>query len=81
MPYVKSVEVNGIILDKPIITHDQIADGGIVVFTMSSTIEEWGNEPEVLQSLGSKVVRLLKRGMRSMSYVSIRHLSSLRRNQ
>jgi len=69
MPYVKLVEVNGVILDKPIITHDQIAGGGIVVFTMSSTIEEWGNDPEVLQSLGFRVVRLLKRDMRSMSYV------------
>jgi len=70
MRYVKSVEVNGVILDKPTISHDQIADGGIVVFTMSSTIEEWGNDPEVLQSLGFKVVRLKMWHMVNVSCLS-----------
>ncbi len=60
MRYVKSVEVNGVILDKPIITHDQIADGGTIVFTMSPTIEKWGNDLEVLQALDAQVVRLDK---------------------
>lgn len=59
LPYVKSVEVNGVLLDEPIITHEQIADGGLIVFTMSPTIEEWGNDPEVLQALDANVGQLV----------------------
>lgn len=59
LPYVKSVQVNGVYLDKPIIKHEQIADGGVILFTMSEKIEEWGNDPEVLQSLDSNVGQLV----------------------
>lgn len=59
LPYIKSVQVNGVSLDKPIITHEQIADGGIIVFTMSPTIEEWGNDPEVLQALDTNIGQLV----------------------
>ncbi|KXN88321.1 hypothetical protein AN958_07466 [Leucoagaricus sp. SymC.cos] len=53
-----SVQVNGVYLDKPIIAHEQIADGGTIVFTMSPTIEEWGNDPEVLQALDCNIGQL-----------------------
>ncbi|KAF5364296.1 hypothetical protein D9756_001134 [Leucocoprinus leucothites] len=58
LPYVKSVQVNGVTLDKPIITHEQIADGGTIVFIMSPTIESWGNDPEILQALDVNVGQL-----------------------
>ena len=42
-PYVKSLTINGIAVTWPIIRHDQIADGGSVVFEMSDRLEAWGN--------------------------------------
>ncbi|KAF8654876.1 hypothetical protein AX16_003337 [Volvariella volvacea WC 439] len=42
--YVKSLRINGEVVDGPVIRHEQIRDGGEVVFEMSDKIEEWGNE-------------------------------------
>jgi predicted alpha-1,2-mannosidase len=42
-PYVKSLAINGQIITWPIIRHDQIADGGEIVFEMSDKVESWGN--------------------------------------
>ncbi|KAG6839898.1 hypothetical protein C0991_010551 [Blastosporella zonata] len=44
MPYVKSLTVNGRKVDSPIIRHEDIANGGELVFEMSGVVEEWGNE-------------------------------------
>ncbi|KAF9010151.1 glycoside hydrolase family 92 protein [Cyathus striatus] len=50
-PYIKSLTVNGQRIGIPFIHHDQIADGGEIVFEMSDKIEAWGNDDAVLQSL------------------------------
>lgn len=42
-PYVKSLTINGEAVTWPIIHHDQIANGGSVVFEMSDKVEAWGN--------------------------------------
>ncbi|GLB33162.1 putative glycosyl hydrolase family 92 [Lyophyllum shimeji] len=42
-PYVKSLTVNGRKVDWPIISHEEIKDGGEIVFEMSATPEAWGN--------------------------------------
>ena len=42
-PYVKSLAINGVAITWPIIHHDQIANGGSVVFEMSDKVEAWGN--------------------------------------
>ncbi|KAH9843627.1 glycoside hydrolase family 92 protein [Rhodofomes roseus] len=42
-PYVKSLTVNGEALSQPIITHQQIANGGEIVFEMSDTPQEWAS--------------------------------------
>ncbi|KAF8075749.1 glycoside hydrolase family 92 protein [Lyophyllum atratum] len=42
-PYIKSLTVNGRKVETPIIRHEDIADGGEIVFEMSETIEAWGN--------------------------------------
>ena len=41
--YVKSMTVNGRKVDVPIVRHEDIAEGGEVVFEMSDQVEEWGN--------------------------------------
>ncbi|KIL63321.1 glycoside hydrolase family 92 protein [Amanita muscaria Koide BX008] len=43
MPYIKSLTINGEAVTWPVIRHDQIADGGHIVFEMSDKPEEWGN--------------------------------------
>ncbi|KIL63323.1 glycoside hydrolase family 92 protein [Amanita muscaria Koide BX008] len=43
MPYVKSLTINGEVVTWPVIRHDQIADGGHIVFEVSDKPEEWGN--------------------------------------
>ncbi|KAG6908139.1 hypothetical protein DXG01_005968 [Tephrocybe rancida] len=43
-PYIKSLTVNGRRIGTPIILHEDIADGGELVFEMSDVVEEWGNE-------------------------------------
>ncbi|KAG6887028.1 hypothetical protein C0995_002298 [Termitomyces sp. Mi166 len=42
-PYIKSLTVNGRKVDVPIIRHDDIMDGGEIVFEMSEWVEKWGN--------------------------------------
>ncbi|KAG6832064.1 hypothetical protein H0H92_005486 [Tricholoma furcatifolium] len=42
-PYIKSLTVNGRKVDTPIILHEDIANGGEIVFEMSDVVEEWGN--------------------------------------
>ncbi|KAG6816613.1 hypothetical protein H0H87_004619 [Tephrocybe sp. NHM501043] len=44
-PYVKSLTVNGRVVSgrHPIIRHEEIRDGGEVVFEMSDTMQRWGN--------------------------------------
>ena len=54
-PYVKSLTINGVQLTEPVIKHEQLmAAGGEVevVFEMSETVEEWGNDRDVLAALG-----------------------------
>jgi putative alpha-1,2-mannosidase len=57
-PYIKSVTIDNIRIDKPIIKHAQLVGWESdlpevkVVFEMSDKIEMWGNEKEVLEALG-----------------------------
>ena len=58
-PYIKSLTINGIKIEKPIIKHEQLVGWGnalpevSVVYEMSDKIEKWGNEKEVLEALGA----------------------------
>ncbi|RXW16690.1 hypothetical protein EST38_g9162 [Candolleomyces aberdarensis] len=56
-PYVRSLTVNGVRVNEPVIKHEQLVaaggDGNVeVVFEMSETVEGWGNDREVLAALG-----------------------------
>jgi putative alpha-1,2-mannosidase len=58
-PYVKSLTINGIKIEKPIIKHAQLVgweseeSGEIrVEYEMSDRVEMWGNDKEVLDVLG-----------------------------
>ncbi len=58
-PYVKSLSINGVRIEKPIIRHAQLVgwEGKEsfeinVVFEMSEKVEMWGNDKEVLDALG-----------------------------
>jgi len=42
-PYIKSLTVNRRKVDAPVIRHENIEDGGEIVFEMSETVKEWGN--------------------------------------
>jgi putative alpha-1,2-mannosidase len=42
-PYVKSLSVNGKSVQKAVITHKQIAQGGTIKFEMSSRPEAWAS--------------------------------------
>ncbi|KAG5648805.1 hypothetical protein DXG03_000154 [Asterophora parasitica] len=42
-PYIKSLTVNGRRVDTPIIRHEDITDGGEIVFEMCDIVQEWGN--------------------------------------
>ena len=42
-PYIKSLKVNGESVTWPVVRHDQIANGGTMVFEMSDKVEAWGN--------------------------------------
>ncbi|KIM42607.1 glycoside hydrolase family 92 protein [Hebeloma cylindrosporum] len=50
-PYIKSLTIDGVKVDRPIIRHEQIAHGADVVFEMSDEVEAWGNDPVVLEAL------------------------------
>lgn len=56
-PYIKSLKIDGQDINTPVIRHEQIANGAMVVFEMSDTIESWGNNEDVLQAIlvGDKV--------------------------
>ncbi|CCM03871.1 uncharacterized protein FIBRA_06022 [Fibroporia radiculosa] len=43
MPYIKSLTVNGDMMTVPIITHEQIVDGGEIVFEMNTQPETWAS--------------------------------------
>jgi putative alpha-1,2-mannosidase len=43
-PYVKSVTVNGIPLNEPVLRHEMIRDGAVIRFEMSEVEERWGSE-------------------------------------
>ncbi|KAF9567664.1 glycoside hydrolase family 92 protein [Agrocybe pediades] len=49
-PYIKSLTIDGVKVDRPIIKHEQISRGADVVFEMSDKIESWGNDAEILQA-------------------------------
>lgn len=49
--YVKPLTVNGEPINAPVLLHEQIINGGEIVFEMSDEIQEWGNNPDVLKSL------------------------------
>lgn len=51
--------MNGAKLDRPIIKHEMIKDGGVIVFEMSERIEEWGNDGVVLEALDVNVGQLV----------------------
>ena len=55
-PYIKSLTINGISIARPVIKHEQIANGAEVVFEMSDEIEMWGNDDGVLKAFGVHVV-------------------------
>ena len=42
-PYIKSMTINGRKVDIPIVRHEDIANGGEIVFEMSEKVEGWGN--------------------------------------
>jgi putative alpha-1,2-mannosidase len=42
-PYIKSMTINGKNIDLPIVRHEDIANGGEIVFEMSDKVEDWGN--------------------------------------
>jgi len=54
-PYIKSLTIDGVKVDRPIIKHEQIAHGADVVFEMSDEIQLWGNDPIVLEAFVGEV--------------------------
>ena len=52
-PYVKSVSVDGVQLDVPVLGHEMIKDGAVIIFEMSDVEEKWGSE--TVWEDGSKV--------------------------
>lgn len=53
-PYIRSLKVNGEDVKDPILTHDQIAHGGLIEFVVSDTPEEWGSSTILGGGGGSK---------------------------
>lgn len=57
-PYIKSLTINGERIESPVIRHSQLVGWETdlpevkIVFEMSDKIERWGNEKEVLETLG-----------------------------
>ncbi|PPQ88893.1 hypothetical protein CVT25_009128 [Psilocybe cyanescens] len=49
-PYIKSLKINDVDVDQPIIKHEQIAQGANIVFEMSDEIEAWGNSEAILKA-------------------------------
>jgi putative alpha-1,2-mannosidase len=42
-PYIKSLTINGRKVVDPVIRHEDIVQGGTLVFEMSDKVEAWGN--------------------------------------
>ncbi|KAH7929290.1 hypothetical protein BV22DRAFT_1125899 [Leucogyrophana mollusca] len=42
-PYVRSLHANGRRIEEPVLTHDQILNGGLFMFDMSSEAQAWGS--------------------------------------
>ena len=40
-PYIKSLTINGRKIDVPIVRHQDIANGGEIVYEMSAKVEDW----------------------------------------
>ena len=51
-PYIKSLTIDGVPVDSPVIRHAQIAHGAEIVFEMSAGIEAWGNDPALVAAFG-----------------------------
>ncbi|RDB30237.1 hypothetical protein Hypma_007086 [Hypsizygus marmoreus] len=53
-PYIKSLTINGRLVETPIVRHEDIKDGGEIVFEMSDKVEGWGNTimPRAEQDIG-----------------------------
>jgi putative alpha-1,2-mannosidase len=43
MAYVKSLRLNGVVIDKPVVLHQQIMEGGELVFEMADTPQAWAS--------------------------------------
>jgi putative alpha-1,2-mannosidase len=57
-PYIKSLTINGRKVDVPILQHEDIVDGGEIMFEMSDRVEAWGNgllvsliDPSIMRSM------------------------------
>lgn len=49
-PYIKSLTIDGVKVERPIIRHEQIAHGAEVEFEMSDEIQSWGNDPVIWEA-------------------------------
>jgi len=49
-PYIRSLTIDGVKVDRPIIRHEQIAHGAHVEFEMSDEIQPWGNDLDILRA-------------------------------
>jgi len=56
-PYVKSLKINGVDIEEPVIRHrDLLGEEEVVLeFEMSEKVEKWGNDAEILKTLGVEV--------------------------
>ncbi len=55
-PYIKSLTIDGVPVDSPVIYHAQISHGAEIVFEMSAEIEAWGNDPALVAAFGPSAV-------------------------
>lgn len=53
--YVKSITLNGQPLDKPFLAYEQFIGGGDIVYELSDKPETFGNDPEIVKTLGPYV--------------------------
>lgn len=57
-PYVKSLTINGRKTDAPIVRHEDISNGGEIIFEMSDKVEAWGNSVLVSSLVFVQVVQV-----------------------
>lgn len=50
--YVQSLKINGVEIDRTFITHDEIKNGGEIVFTMGDKPSDWGSEAPMSLTAG-----------------------------